>query len=131
MGLTITPTNKTPTAIYDEAWAINIQSAQNPSGSLIDSQVTCHRRERTVYSDGSFSATDQSDKTSEGFAQKVSFKMSEIVARSGTLAYTDKTGEAKTVPESDVPLIVKALVDLMAAEARQAKLDAIKAQAGE
>lgn len=116
MGLSITAPTKTVTGTFDEAWRTNIEGTP-----LTDPVVTCHRQEVTYYDDGTYKTETTAGRVSDDFVKTVSFKMSEIVARTGTLAYKDATGADKTVPESDVPFIVKALIDLMGQEARTAK----------
>jgi len=123
MGIALeTNTEKTKLYSIDEAWNINIESAKNAQAKVGDPKVTVRRREGDYYSDGSF---QKATTTTEGHVAKHSFTMSEIVARTDTLAYRDKTGADKTIPMADAPYIVKALVDGLGAEERQAKLDAI------
>ena len=129
MGIALDIPTKTIVAFYNEAWATTIQSANNASSDLwADPIVTINYRERTIYSDGSFNATNDPDKASPTFVPQVSFKMSSAVMRNGTLYYKDRTGVDKTIPQCDVPLTVRAFLDLVSTEARAAKAAELVAQ---
>ena len=129
MGIALDIPTKTIVAFYNEAWTTTIQSANNASSDLwADPIVTINYRERTMYSDGSFSATNDPDKTSPTFVPQVSFKMSSAVMRNGTLYYKDRTGVDKTIPQCDVPLTVRAFLDLVGTEARAARTAEIAAE---
>lgn len=123
MGTPITPPAKIVTGVYDEAWRTNIEGTP-----LTDPKVTCHRQEVTYYDDGTYTTSSEDGKTSEDFVGQVEFTMGEIVARTDDVAYTDKDGNAKTIPAHEIPFVVKALIDLLGVEARAAKLAELQAE---
>jgi hypothetical protein len=122
MGILLSIPEKQVVSKYNESWAVNIQGAKNANSLLFtDPIITIHFRETTKYSDGTNFGTNDPLLTTPEFIPRHTFTMSSAVMRTGDMEYMDKTGTLKTIPLSDIPLIVRSYLDFIGTEVRMEK----------